>query len=190
MNKKVCAIFASVGGACLLSGCWYSPWENLAYEAVSAPASHREAQEVLKEWDNRKFDDYRIGGLLFSVMLRGEGSYTQERGPFTLSLSIAKKGRWHSANNACATVQGIAISRLDDVLWTSPGFQVELTNRETVVDGIIAGYKKFLLPDVLNPKDGKSIRVVIVVKDEDGNDKTLTFDFRPKIDRGSIVLFD
>ena len=187
--------FISFGWVCLLAGCLYAPWENLAYEVVDAPPSHGDAIDALTLSSNHDYDDYIIDDVMFSVMLPGTGYYTKERGPYTLWVHLAKKrmAPESSSIGTAVNLRSIKVTRLCETVWEDHDVQIELTSflgPPNYLKPVITGELEVVLPDVLNPKDGKSIQVIVTVEAKDGNDRLLTFSFRPKIDRGSIVLLD
>ncbi len=192
MKLRWVVTFIIAGLTSLHTGCWYSPWENLAYEVVDAPISHMAAYEALIGRDKHVYETYRFDDVICNIMLKGEGPYTKERGPYTIWVSFAEK---HNAKSAflrkTINVRGVKITSSGKTLWKYDGFPVMLIRHEVLnLSHIMVGDKKLILPNILNPKDGKTIQVIIAVETKTGEDKLMSFSFHPKITRGSIVLFD
>ena len=181
----------------VLQGCFYSPWESLRYEAVHCPKSHAAAEvalvggvpslpyiEVAKDIPPDRYESFKIGEIMCSVMLVASGYYQQERGPYTVWLSLSELCTPRSPGKAIK-VKSVLIRRSGTTLWRQNEFFLRLDQNNEVNRRIVAfGDRKMLLPDVLNPKDGKIVSVEVTIESEIGSERTIVFDFRPKVEKG------
>ena len=181
----------------VLQGCFYSPWESLRYEAVHCPKSHAAAEvalvggapslryiEVAKDIPPDRYESFKIGEVMCSVMLVASGSYQQERGPYTVWLLLSELCTPRSPDKAIK-VKSVLIRRSGTTLWRQNEFFLRLDQNNEVNRRIVAfGDRKMLLPDVLNPKDGKIVSVEVTIESEIGSERTIVFNFRPKVEKG------
>ena len=178
----VCLLFC-------LSGCWYSPWESLTYEAVDAPDSHWEAMQALSNCcATNRHEACVFDGVMCSVMLRASGYYMEEHGPYTLSLGMVEihDGR-RNHRDRVVRVKRVAVKMSGSTLWRQEDFQIKLDRHEILNSRFLAsGYGEIVLPDILDPKDGRMVEVEVAVERDNGEDKTLDFKFRPKVESGKI----
>ena len=190
-SHLVCAVMFFI--MTLFPGCVVSPWESLEYAAVGSPSSHVEAQEALSSSSpENKFESFRSDGLICSVMLLGSGSFEDMHGPYTVSLSISEvDGEVRGHKDRVVTVKSVAVKMYTNTLWRNEGFSLKLDCRRNRNNCLVAsGYKDMLLPDFLNPKDGRIVGVEVVIENLCGEDRVFAFHFRPEVKRGVIQLLD
>lgn len=187
----------------LFQGCFYSSWESLEYEAVNCPKSHGIAEVALigglpsqrfveaeKDVTPDRYEAFKIGEVMCSVMLCASGCYQQERGPYTVWLSFAERHK-RKEPDKIIMVKSVLVRRSGVTLWRHEGFSLRLDQRNEVNYRMVGfGDRKMVLPDILNPKDEKYVRVEVTVESEDGTEKTLGFDFRPIVKTGKMQTLD
>ena len=186
----------------VLNGCFYSPWESLEYEAVGSPNTHAQAAVALAggipepqymsevySMPKDRYATFKIEEVMYSIMLLPTGYYQEERGPYTLWLFAAElKKKMNIGQSSIVNVRSIVVKTSDNIeLWWHGNFILKLDKCRKVNSRDLAyGESKMLLPDVLNPKDGKNINIDITVKNSEGHENTLGFCFRPKVSSGKF----
>ena len=100
---------------------------------------------------------------------------------------------WMSLSELCTPrspdkaikIKSVLIRRSGTILWRHNEFFLSLDQNNEVNCKVVAfGDRKMLLPDVLNPKDGKIVTVEVTVESEIGSERTIVFNFRPKVEKG------
>ena len=195
MKRCLSLLFLAV----VCHGCYYSSWESLEYEAVASPKSHAQAEVALaggvpeprymaeeKSMPSDRFAAFKIGEVMYSVMLTATGCLHHEKGPYTIWLS-ASGLRNRMAVDKIVKVESIVAKISGKELWRHEGFPLKLNQRRTVNSkDLSCGECKMTLPDILNPKDGKVVTIDVSVECDEGVKKTISFDFRPKISSGKM----
>ena len=176
-----------------VSGCWYSPWESLKYEAITSPASHGVAEDALTSCcAPNAYEQYRVNGVMCSVMLLSSGCYMNEHGPYTISVSMAETydGRRNHGYREVG-VKRVAVKMANTILWRAENLHVRLDRRKILNCRFVAhGNWKETLPDILFPKDGRNVGVEVVIQCDNGEERVLDFQFRPIIERGRFQTLD
>lgn len=175
----------------LVSGCWYSPWESLKYDATGAPNSHEEAEQALSNCcATNRYEACRFDGVMCSVYLWASGYYMEEHGPYTLSLGMVEvyDGR-QNHRDRIVRVRRVAVKISSSTLWRQENFQMKLDCHKILNSCFLAsGRWDVVLPDILDPKDGRMVIVEVVVERENGEEKTLEYNFIPNVESGKVRL--
>ena len=169
-----------------VSGCFFAPWEDCEYDSLGdTPQSHYEALESLTEW-GRPLENFRLDGVICSVMIQGTGCYPRRKGPYTVWVMIAAIGdRKGSGPDRSLTLNRVCVSQGDETVYETKGIPLPLKSWGSLhARFIMRGDCRIPLPDVLNPKGGQFVRVRMEVSSKTGESKTFVFDFRPKVTSG------
>ena len=115
-----------------------------------------------------------------------------EHGPYTVSVSMAETydGR---RNHGCKVVdmKRVAVKMANTILWRAENLHVRLDRRKILNCRFVAhGIWKETLPGILFPKDGRNVGVEVVIRCDNGQERVLDFQFRPKIERGGFQTLD
>jgi hypothetical protein len=183
-------------------GCYYSPWESLEYVAIGSPKSHAQAAVALAggipepqymsevySMPKDRYATFKIEEVMYSIMLLPTGYYQEERGPYTLWLFAAElKKKMNIGQSSIVNVRSIVVKTSDNIeLWWHGNFILKLDKCRKVNSRDLAyGESKMLLPDVLNPKDGKDLKIDVSIECNGGYEKTIGFYFRPKVSSGKF----
>lgn len=183
-------------------GCYYSPWESLEYVAIGSPKSHAQAEVALaggipeqryvaeeSSIPSDRFAAFKIEEVMYSVMLLPTGCFHEEKGPYTIWMSAAELRKIKAIDKIkTVKVRSIVVKTSnDEELWRNGSFCLKL-NRPSVVNSKYLTYGEFkiMLPDVLNPKDGKDLKIDVSIECNGGYEKTIGFYFRPKVSSGKF----
>ena len=187
-------------------GCYYSPWESLEYEAFGSPKSHAQAEVALaggipeqryvveeNSMPSDRFAAFKIEEVMYSVMLLPTGCFHEEKGPYTIWMSAAGLRNKIAIDKAkTVKVKSIVVKTSNnEELWRHGEVFLKL-NRPSVVNSkyLVYGDCKIMLPDVLNPKDGKDVKFDVSIECSEGYEKTMVFYFRPKVSSGKIQMIN
>ena len=184
----------------MVAGCYFSPWEDLTYAACEGtPMCHADAERYIRTHARRNrhlgaWGGYVIGDTIVSVMIRSSGFSGSYKGPYKVWIRASKRG----IESVPIIINSLRVRRKGEerYLFNRGDITLGMDKVELEPSPLMYDECMFLLPDVLNPKDGKGIVVEIsaVQRDDDAQvvveERDLVYEFSPKVKRGWIRCVD
>ena len=184
----------------MVAGCYFSPWEDLAYAACEGtPACHADAKRYIRTHARKNrhlgaWGGYVIGDTIVSVMIRSSGFSGSYKGPYKVWIQASKRG----IGAVPVIIKSLRVRRKGEKrpLFNREDITLEMDKVELEPSPLMYDECMFLLPDMLNPKDGKGIVVEISAVQREGDtqavveERDLVYEFSPKVIRGWIRCVD
>ena len=166
----------------MVAGCYFSPWEDLTYAACEGtPMCHADAERYIRTHARRNrhlgaWGGYVIGDTIVSVMIRSSGFSGSYKGPYKVWIRASKRG----IESVPIIINSLRVRRKGEerYLFNRGDITLGMDKVELEPSPLMYDECMFLLPDVLNPKDGKGIVVEISAvqrDDEKGMDSMCGF---------------
>ena len=195
-----CRFLPLIALSVMVTGCYFSPWEDLTYAACEGtPTCHADAERYIRTHARRNrhlgaWGGYVIGDAIVSVMIRSSGFSGSYKGPYKVWIRASKRG----IESVPIIINSLRVRRKGEerYLFNRGDITLGMDKVELEPSPLMYDECMFLLPDVLNPKDGKGIvvEISVVQRDDDAQvvveERDLVYEFSPKVKRGWIRCVD
>lgn len=195
-----CRFLSFIALFIMVAGCYFSPWEDLTYVACEGtPTCHADAERYIRTHARKNrhlgaWGGYVIGDAIISVMICPSGFSGSYRGPYTVWIRASKRG----IGAVPIIIKSLRVRRKGDeqILFNRDEIILGMDKVEMAPSPLMCDECMILLPDVLNPKDGKRIVVEITAIQRAGDAQTVVeerdfaYEFSPKVTRGWISCID
>jgi hypothetical protein len=178
----------------MVAGCYFSPWEDLTYHACEGtPPCHADAERYIRTHSRKHrhlgaWGGYVIGDAIISVMIRPSGYSGSHKGPYKVWVRASKRG----TGAVPIIIKNLRVRRKGDeqILFNRDEIALGM-NKVSTGQSPPTSYDEcmFLMPDLLNPKDGKRIVVEISAVQRGGEqaeERDFVYEFSPTVERGWI----
>ena len=176
----------------MVAGCFFSPWENLTYEACNgAPLNHAVAERYIRTHSREhrhknSLGDYVAGDAIVSVMVNPSGYSGSYKGPYKMWIRACKRG----VSTFHVVIKRLIVRREGDEhpMFCRKDIIFNMGKVEMEPTPLLFDECTFQLPHVLNPQDGKRICVELSVaygdKQDDLQSCGFVYEFSPRVQRG------